>query len=101
MSKYCDYEKDDFYSCLSKDKELCDNFLNALSPSYKSNLKKLNDKENLLKDIKSALDSNIDKFKIRVGAMITTEEVFQISNENNLYCNYDIHNNEYYFIIKG
>ena len=99
MSKYCDYNLDSFEECLIKDKDLRNDFLDRLSPSYSYDYYQKRNKEKLISNIKRMIDTGNKNFTIESHG-VSSLDVISIAEENRLYWNYDFDRDVYCFKIK-
>ena len=103
MNKYCDYEKDDFYTCLNNDNELLDQLYESFFPHVKSNREykeklQLN-KVELVKQIEFYKDcGEIGMFQTDME--LSEDDVKEISDKYGLYYSIDYLNNVYHFMFK-
>lgn len=103
MSKYCDYEKDDFYTCINNDDELLDQIYESFFPHVKSKReyrKKLQlNKIELVKQIEFYKDcGEIGMFQTDME--LSEDDVKEISDKYGLYYSIDYLNNVYHFMFK-
>jgi hypothetical protein len=103
MSKYCDYEKDDFYSCINNDDELLDHIYESFFPHVKSKReyrKKLQlNKIELVKQIEFYKDcGEIGMFQTDME--LSEDDVKEISDKYGLYYILSVEDGCFHFEFK-
>lgn len=86
MSKYCDYEKDDFYDCIAKDNELGNILFDSMMrdmPLYKIKKAREDSISKFTYDLKSCLSEGLNQFSIKSYG-VPYNEMLNIAKINNL-----------------
>lgn len=103
MSKYCDYKKDNFYSCLSKDKDLLDQLYEVMCPNSKHERLRKEELElnkiELIKIIKFYKGHN-QQPTFCTNMKLSETDVKEISDKYGLYYNLDFTDGYYHFMFK-